>query len=85
MVLVCVGWNVICVADLLCDLTDPRGGAVGKVRPSGAPPHRGLNTLVGGDSCRDTERQPRVSVRHSRLYLSLVLVLNSVQRLSWIS
>lgn len=59
--MVCGGWGVICAADLLCDLADPRGGAVGKVRPSGAPPHRGLNTLVGGDSCRDTVRQPRVT------------------------
>lgn len=72
VVLVCRRWGVICAADLLCYLADPRGGAVGKVRPSGAPAHGGLNTLVGGDSCRDTVRQPGVSVTHSRLHLALV-------------
>lgn len=79
-----MGWSlgvgVIGAADLLRNLADPRGGAVGKVRPSGAPAHRGLNALVGRDSCRDKVRKPRVSVRRSRLHFSLVLFLNSLSK-----
>lgn len=43
------------VTNLLCNLADPGRGAVGKVRPSGAPTHWRLHALIGGYTCRDRQ------------------------------
>lgn len=53
-----VGEICVCVrvTNLLCNLADPRRGAVRKVRPSGAPAHWRLHALIGGYTCGEDKR-----------------------------